>query len=251
MRDKELKKLLRDNVTPPDYIKKNNFIRENRSKEIWHVSTPRLILQQAGYIRKRVWIASLILMAFTAWNILQMTKYDLGEVYTASERIEKGLLSIAVFIPFFASFGMIESLKAQIHGVYELEQATIISGKRAFFARMTAVGIVNIITFILVAVFSGFAIGVGILRSAVVIFIPYLLTMILCIEFERFEWARRNAFACIVPAIIVLFLELYSSIGGCYTMWDMKTLLLIFAALIAVFAYELKRIDMMEEFAWN
>ena len=251
MRDKELKKLLQDNVTPPDYLKKDAFIRQHRSKEIPHVSASRLLLQQAGFIRKRVWIASLIVLAFIALDIMLKMRDMLNVGYTADERALSVLTTVSFFLPFISALGMIEAFKAQFHGVYELELVTVISGKRALFARLAAVGIINIPPMMYIAVLMKVTVGVEIVRGALIILIPYLLTMILCMEIERFEWARRSAFSFLIPALLVTILT-YSEVGGVYYMeLGVKALLIIFVALVAVQAFELKKFSNMEDYAWN
>ena len=251
MRDKELKKLLQDNVTPPDYQKKDAFIRQHRSKEIPHVSASRLLLQQAGFIRKRVWIASLILIAFVALDIMLKMRDMLNVGYTADERALSVLTTVSFFMPFISALGMIETFKAQLYGVYELEQVTVISGKRALFARLAAVGIINFSPMMFIAVLMKVTVGVEIVRGALVILIPYLLTMILCMEIERFEWARRSAFSFLIPVLLVTILVNFEVGDVSFLTLSVRALLIIFVALVAVQAFELKKFSNMEDYAWN
>ena len=251
MRDIELKKLLQDNVTAPDYLKKEVFIRQHRSKGIPHVSTPRLILQQAGFTRKRVWFISLLFMIFMVFYIMQEMRYPINSGYTADDRVLSVLKSASFFMPFISALGMIEAFKAQLHGVYELEQVTVISGKRALFARLAAVGIINLLPIMIISILMRLTVGVEIVRGALVVLIPYLLTMVLCMEIERFEWARRSAFSFLIPVLLVTVLT-HSEVGGMYFVGlGVRALLIIFVALVAVQAFELKRFGNMEEFAWN
>ncbi|MBO4457765.1 MAG: hypothetical protein J5802_08595 [Butyrivibrio sp.] len=251
MRDKELKKLLQDNVTPPDYLKKDSFIRGHRAKETPHVSTTRLILQQTGFIRKRVWVVSLLVMIFMVLFIVQEMRYPLNSGYTDDDRVLTVLKTASFFMPFISALGMIEAFKAQLHGVYELEQVTVISGKRALFARLAVVGIINFLPMMFISVLMRLTVGVEIVRGALVVLVPYLLTMVLCMEIERFEWARRSAFSFLIPVLLVTVLT-HSEVGGMYfAELGVRALLIIFVALVAVQAFELKRFSNMEDFAWN
>ncbi|SFU97174.1 hypothetical protein [Butyrivibrio sp. INlla21] len=248
MRDRELKSMLQSAVPALDYMKKENFIRANRTGNEINISTPRLVLQQAGFIRKRIWIAALLLIVLPFFNIVHI---NVSGLYNEPDALESSLLSIAVFIPFMAAIGMLETFKAHLHGVHELEQVTVISGRRALFARMTAVGIVNFIAMAIVSICFGLTAGISILRVLTIILIPYLLTMTLCMEIERFEWAGKTPFACIIPAIVVYILMMQDYGGAAYVMLDVNKLIVVLMVLIAVQIFELYRIGRMEELAWN
>ena len=146
---------------------------------------------------------------------------------------------------------MIEAFKAQFHGVYELELVTVISGKRALFARLAAVGIINFPPMMFIAVLMKVTVGVEIVRGALVILIPYLLTMILCMEIERFEWARRSTFSFLIPVLLVTILVNFEVGDVSFLTLSVRALLIIFVALVAVQAFELKKFSNMEDYAWN
>lgn len=250
MRDSELKKLISDNAVTPDYIKKDAFIRQHRSKKMPHVSTPGIILQQAGYMRKRVWIVPILMIIFAISRFYEANKaLSLGMDY--GQISEEILMSISLFSPILAVVGMIETFKAYYHNVYELEMVTVISARRALFARMAAAGIISFMTILICSGFIGTTMRISTLRIVVVTLIPYLLTVLLCTELERFDWARKNVFSCLLPVSVVIALMFVTYGGKNYVLLDMRTLLTVLFALILVQAFELRRIGMMEEYAWN
>jgi hypothetical protein len=238
MKDKDLKKILQSNTESPDPAAKDAFIRKNAGAgRVRSNGNLRMILVQAGYIRKRVWV--LTVLALTV-GFFVPEKLDTDRV-----------LVLATFMPFLGCLGMIEVFRSKLHGVYELEAATRFSAKGIFFARMTLILAVQIIASILISVFEMIGETYGVFASASILLIPLFVTTASCIIAERSGYGRDNPYCFAGIAAIVSMLHLLLVITGFYDHADIRFLVPVAALLFTFDVFEAVKTIRSEAVAWN
>ena len=106
MRDQDIRELLQGTSGAPDAKAKDRFLRQiRRQQEASHMSLTKILLIQFRYIRKRVWLASLLIL------ILSLT-------VTIDLSFDR-LTAVSDLMPFLAGLGMLEALRADMHGMKE------------------------------------------------------------------------------------------------------------------------------------
>ena len=238
MKDKDLKKILQSNTVSPDPAAKDAFIRKNAGAgSARSNSVTGMLLVQAGYIRKRVWV--LTVLALAAGFIIP------GKIDT--DRV----LILATFMPFLGCLGMIEVFRSKLHGVYELEAATSFSAKGIFFARMTLILAVQIIASILISLFETINGTYGAFVSISILLIPLFVTTASCIIAERSGYGRDNPYCFAGIAAIVSMLHLLLVNAGFYDHADIRFLVPVAALLFTFDVFEAVKTIRSEAVAWN
>ena len=238
MRDQDIRGLLKDLPGSPDAEAKDRFLRQiRRRQDTSHMSLIKILLIQFRYIRKRVWLASLAILALSLTVTVDLS-FD-------------RLTAVSDLMPFLAGIGMLEALRADMHGMRELESVTLISARGALYARTALIGAVHLITMLVSSIFLIPSYSADITTVAAMLLIPYTLTSILCMEVERTKFGRENGYCCLVISFLVFGffrIMLHSNISAGATP---GTLIMIIAVLIALEIYELKKTMRSEEYAWN
>lgn len=238
MKDKDLRKALADYVEMPDYMKKDAFIKSMR-KETQDVKAGsiRMILTQARYIRIYIWILSAALFV--------------GPFFCTSATYKDVLEIMAMVMPFFAGIGVFESMRAKVHKMHELELVTLLSGKGAFFARMTAIGFVQFAAIIFASIILSKSVESGMLMIAVEMIIPYTVTSIGCFILERTSFGRENVWGCLAVSGIVFVMRKTFIQMPIFLKIDHRVLVLTAFVLLVVQAVEFNKTVKMEKLAWS
>ncbi len=156
---KKEKELLMRAFEAPKPEHKKAFLRKLPKENIGIGS---LILSQAAYVRKWVWIVSvLVLLLGAVVSIVFPPEY----IWVLS--------SLAAFI---SSSLVLEVAKSTAFGMSELEASTRFSLKLILLARVTVIGVVHMVILFLVLPFLGSNGSEQIWQRAVYITVPYLLT---------------------------------------------------------------------------
>ena len=236
--DKEISKLMRAYSGSPDAAKKDRFIRKVRAEgskpEVCYLS---MLKSQMGYIRPYIWILSLAVITISALRL------KLSE--------ENVSLVLSCVMPFFAGFGFIESFRARAYGMYDLEMSTLYSAKGTFYAKLTLIGILHLLTVTVSSVIVGVSGGGSILMEGVSLCIPYLITSILCMETERTSFGRDNSWSSLGVALLVAILRILAENFKQTFVPGPAVLCIILAALAVIQALEIRKTVRTEEYAWN
>lgn len=238
MKDKYIHDSLSEIAGTPDYMKKDAFIKKMRKQtgEV-KVSSIKMILTQARYIRIYIWILSALILVSPVLGALKHSFVD-PEL-------------IARIMPFFAGFGVFEALRARMHRMDELENVTLLSGKGAFFARMTAIGVVQFFVIIFISImFSGVS-DMSWLNMVVQLIIPYTITNTVCFILERTSFGRENVWSCIAVSGIVFALRetVIRMPGSLY--FDQRAISFAVPVLLAIQFVEFYKTVKRERFSWN
>ncbi len=159
MLHKREKELLLRAYEAPKPVKKKAFLQKFPSRD---ATIGNLILSQTAYVRKRVWIVSVIAL-FSAAFLTRIWSDEYVWILSA--------LSTCASVSFVAELAKSVSFKMS-----ELEAATRFSLRLIMLARMCAIGMVHIVILLFVIPFMGDGSSMEIWRKAVYIAVPYLLT---------------------------------------------------------------------------
>ena len=238
MRDRELIDKLRMAPGAPDPVRKDAFIRKaGMTLKQRSISFSQMLLIQLKYISKSVWVISFLAVVLTMIGLSIVP--------------DDSISVLADLMPLLAGLGMIETFRAHMHGMDELEKATLISAKGALFAKMTVIGLVHLVTILIISALMTQLNAAQIVNAGLSLMIPYLITCIVCMEAERTRFGRDNIWCCLGISIAVITLrELILTIGTFNTAGT-GVLILITLTLALIQVYEVRKTLGSEEFAWN
>ena len=237
MKDRELKQLLQKNTESPDHASKDAFIRrykkETGSEKTGHI---KLVMMQAGYIRKRIWIISLLIAATFFFPYVES---------------EDKLFVIAGLMPFMAGLSILEVFRSEYYGVSELEAVTKFSAKGVFFARMTLISAFQLMLTAVISALIGINNPYGIAVSGSMLLIPWFITSIISLIVERSEFGRNNRYSFVAVAVCVTCIHTTLYSNGFFQSLDMRYLIFVAALLFALNVFEVRKTIETETLVWN
>lgn len=156
-----IKKEILRAAAPPPPKDKDGFL---KSLPFPKLSYAEFILVQIGYIRKRMWAvsAAVLLSGAVAACIVSDNKIII-------------LWVISAVVPFLAVFTSAEISRSDIFGMSEIEAGCRFALPQLTGARMIILGVCDFIVISAVIVISGAFSPMGIVRSALYIFAPFVL----------------------------------------------------------------------------
>ena len=231
--ERRLKEELCRYYEAPKPRRKQAFIRQFGVQKI---NLPRLVLMQAKYISKWVWLVSACLCVV---------------IYAATHVMEDKYVSMVYgLIPFLVMISLTESTRSYRYGMEELELSTRFSLKSIIMARMAMLGVGNLAVLIVIANILGQREGYHLLH----VLTPYFLTAGGSLYIVRMVRGNENTFFCFTLAIAVSFLQMLLP-------WQFKEVFMpdympiwvaLFVVGIVMTAKESYRtIRMTEDLAWN
>ena len=219
--NQELKKILEKALSAPEPKKKAEFI---KSVEVPKLSILGFMLQQICYVRKMTWFISFFVSACAFLCVNYIGK--------------DSVWVISSMMPVIALCAVTESARSKTYGMAELEQASRFSLKSVMFARMGIMSFLHLIIFITLIPLVGkkmisMSTGISMLqivqenawnpegiyaRISVYLFVPYLLTSVLCLIAVRKMHGKELNYICMGIAVGVGFLNvlLKANIPGFY-----------------------------------
>lgn len=155
------------------------------------------LFSQFSYIRKRVWLFSAVLV-FRGWALAFLTPVGVnwhaqaGEVWIAS-----------ALLPFLALLTVTELCRSAVYRMSELEASCRFSLSQIVMARISLLGGGNFTVLALLLIFIDRASLYGVLRLALYLIVPYLLTCGLCLLILNREHGQESIYACAAAACSV------------------------------------------------
>lgn len=230
---KQEKEMLKQLFAAPEPERKNSFLRSLPRQE---VGLGTLLLSQVAYIRKWVWAVSFLLF---------------GSVVVLSQYMKlESIWVLSAVMPFGALLLILELARSTAYGMTELEMTSRFSLRTVLFARMSMLGVAQLLGLIPVAM----VLGIQLLKNGVYILVPYLLTAVFCLIAVRRLPGRENmyvcggisAFVCALCPISRLYVpNLYGAEG--FGWWMLAAVLL---AIVLMKEYG-KTMKHLEELTWN
>ncbi len=230
---KQEKEMLRQMFAAPEPKNKRAFLRSIPRQEagLWN-----LLLSQAAYIRKWVWAISFLLFGSVVW-LAQYMKLEC-------------IWALSAVMPFGALLIILEFARSTAYGMAELEMTSRFSLRTVLFARMSMLGVAQLLGLIPVVM----VLGVQLLKCGVYILVPYLLTAVLGLMAVRRLPGRENMFVCgsigagvcaMCPLSRLYVPKLY---GAESFAWWMFATVLLAAVLVKEYG---KTMNHLEELTWN
>lgn len=186
MRDKPWKQGLQQVYLPPAARKKQEFLKQFQQPEL---STFRFLLTQAAYLRPWSWLVSVgILMA----ALLITQNYRPEEVWLVS-----------ALLPFAALATVAELSRSARYHMEELELSARFSLKTLLMARMTLLGLGNLILLgVLLPLVAGRS-QLPLVQTGCILLCPYCLTSLICLMLSCRFRGNEVVFLCAMAAAAV------------------------------------------------
>ena len=233
---KDMKKKLQTAYEAPEPLKKEKFLRKLPTAQISHTE---FMLLQAAYMKKWVWIVSVLVLGIALKSVSFLERNMLG-VFSA-------------LMPFIALTITIENTRSAAYGMEELEMASRFSLRSVVLARM---GILGGVHFVLICCLIPVSLQnqiYGPLQAGVYLTVPYLLTVIPGLMAARRIHGKESGYVCagIAAIVSVIFFTLGSN-GVVYCERFFSWWLVGFFILIIMLGAEWRRkIKDTEELACN
>ena len=230
---KKEKELLRQMFVTPEPKRKRAFLRKMPRQE---AGLSSLLLSQVAYIRKWVWVVSFLLF---------------GAAVVPAEYLKlESIWALSAVMPFGALLLMLEFARSATYGMTELEMASRFSLRTVLLARMSLLGIAQLLGIVPAAA----VLGVQLLKNGAYVLVPYLLTAVLGLMAVRRLPGREGMFVCGSISVCVCALcpvsRLY--LPGVYGAelfgWWIVATVVLAAVLMKEYG---KTMNHLEEFAWN
>ena len=187
----DIKRILDGSFAAPEPKRKEEFLRDIGRTPI---STFAFMKLQISYIRKRVWILSVIVMMLAI----------VSKKYVGADCI----WVISAMMPFVAISMVSENNRSEIYGMAELEQTSRFSLKSVMYARLVIVGISHLILLSFIIPFVGNGILMPHMQIGIYILVPYLLASTLGLSAVRRNRGKENSYYCFGISCMVSCLQI-------------------------------------------
>lgn len=157
---RKIKKEIKTAFIPPDPKGRENFLSNLPYPKLTY---SEFIFLQIGYIRKRVWIASMAVLSAAVGMICFIPGDKMFCLWITS-----------ALIPFLAMLTASEISRSGIFGMSEIESGCRFSLPQIVGARMIILGVCNFMVIMAVSVLSGIYTPFSAVKSALYIFAPYI-----------------------------------------------------------------------------
>ena len=186
--NRQLKKRIQRAFEAPksDQKEKARFLRTLPQPQI---SMLQFILIQATYLRKWTLFLSILLLF-----PLLIEAYCI-ELNT--------LWAVSAFAPFLGLLAVAESTRSMMYGMNELEMSTRFSLKSVVLARMSVLGLFDVLILCCFAPLCCISSNISFLQTGVYLFVPYLLTVNISLWITRRFRSREAIYACMSVAVLI------------------------------------------------
>lgn len=222
----------------PDPIRKDHFIRTYRRKACTaNPGIRSLLISQVTYISTSVWCITLAVLFLVIWAI-----------HTNQDTI----FMTAVLIPFVSGIAIFDSFRSQMYSMTEMESASLFSLRGIFFAKMICIGVVHIFFILLLSFIISPHSRYSYIKTGIIITMPYLLSSIICLKFERSLLGRKNPFICLgISALISALVFFTKAISRKITYSLSELWVILFITLAVLAGNEIRKTLKWEEYLWN
>ncbi|RAV01201.1 hypothetical protein [Paenibacillus sp. YN15] len=192
--NRQWKKVLRDAFEAPEPADKERFLRTLRYPKI---TFRAFFLSQLGYIRKQVW-AFALLTVLLGWFV------SFSAPAASHWRTEaEALWIISAVLPLMALLTTTELFRSAFHRMAEVEMGCRFSLPQIILARAAILGVANFVLLTLLLAFVNHVTPIGLVRTALYLLVPYLMTCGICFWILN-RWHGRDSIpACAAAACII------------------------------------------------
>ena len=228
MKKSELKRALACAFPAPAPERNRAFLRALPPPPVSHL---RLMLGQAGYIRKSAWAISFAVFVLAL---------ALGRLAPAD-----AVWAVSALTPFAAVAAVTESARPALYGMEELELSSRFGLRNVVLGRMGVLGLAHLVLLGLLVPLG----PAGLLRTGVYLLTPYLLTDLLGLALLRRIRGREGLYVCAGAAVLTAGLALaLHGVRGIYAPEGFRWWLAVLAAAACLTGREyVKTMRKMEE----
>jgi len=216
---------------------KEKFIRSIRKNDL---SLFKFVLLQCKYMHNNAFLKCFILVILLSLICIKANTNDT-------------LLFVSAGIPLIVLVMIYELETSKIYSVEELEQATRFSLKTLVLSRLLITGIVSFVSVVLISVITIKTKEVSNIQTCVYFFLPYCLTIILCMKILRKYKDEGIKYCFISAALVSLFFVFIGNVPVILNILSKTnvSLSLLSISVVMVFFESKKFIVNMEECIWN
>lgn len=243
--NRNLKKGLKSSFQAPPPTDRERFLKQLRYPKITY---GEFLLAQLPYIRKRIWIAS-SLIVFLGWVIafrLSVFQYWSGDGLK--------IWSISAILPFLAMMTITEVYRSSAYMMAELEASCRFSLPQIVMARICTLGAVNFIVLILLLIFINQTSAYSLLQTIPYTIMPYLFVCAVCLWLLNRIHGSDGIYACAAAAgfVSVASILCESLVTILYTDKYLNSWLTLFTICLVVIGFQMhKFVKKLEEKQWN
>lgn len=178
-----IKEQLKTAFDPPIPVRKNEFIQQLQFQRATRFD---FITGQIGYIRKRVWLASLCTVAAAIVGLRFYTDENgLGLMWLVSS-----------ILPFIALVGLTEIARSASCNMAELEASCKYGFADVVLTRLSILSGMNLVVFVLIILLLGHNGDIGLLRLGLYLLTPFFLTCLASLfTLNRLRY-RESVYIC-------------------------------------------------------
>lgn len=158
----DLKQELAEAFAPPPPKDRDSFLATLPYPKLTY---PGFVLSQIGYIRKRIWLASLMILLVGIGTVCILPGHAMLMVWV-----------ISALLPFLALLTAAEISRSDLFGMSEIESGCRFALPQVIGARMIILGICGFTVIAALAAGLGIFSAFGIARAALYLLTPYVLT---------------------------------------------------------------------------
>lgn len=222
---------------PPDKKRKADFLRTLPHPKI---SMPQFIFSQIAYMRKWTLFFSVLLL-FPA-------------IIGASQINKNTLWIVSSFVPFLGLLAVSESTRSVKYGMCEFEMSARFSLKSIVLAKMSFLGLLDLIILWVLTLLCCISNEFWLFQTGIYLFVPYLLTVNLCLWITRHFHSKENIYSCM--SISILISGINGGLHYIHTLIYDNTFLIAWIMLaillLADMVYEIRcTVKQTEELAWS
>lgn len=213
MRDRELKQHIKQAFPVPEPQNKRKFFADLAGQRpaddtvggkrdavysggcISGMSRGTFYLTQLGYIRKRIWLFSGLLMALAV-----MMERGMEELFFEIEREKTLLCGVSAVVPLLAVLVIAEVNRSFTCGMNELEMSTRHNLLEVYLARMLFMGAGNFLWMFLAWILLVRESRELVIMLGIYLMVPYLLATILALEVVRYSRKGGGTVYCVAAA---------------------------------------------------
>lgn len=221
----------------PDQQEKERFLRTLPQPQIHML---QFVLIQAAYLRKWVLFLSILLLFPVSAGVYCIDRNTLWVV--------------SAVVPFLGLLAVTESMRSMTYGMNEFEMSTRFSMKSVVLARMSVLGLLDVIVFCCFIPLCSIGSHTSFLQTGLYLFVPYLLTVNVSLWITRHFRSKEVIYVCMSVAVLVSAgnVGLHFMAGFVFQFSYIKGWLILSGLLIGTLIYEVYRtIKQTEELAWN
>ena len=232
-----MKKILKEALEAPAPVNKQDFLRKIPAQRVSMLS---FMVSQAGYLRKRVWIISIVPV------ILGLA----GACF-----LDRNLLwPVSAFMPLIALSALTENFRSEAYGMEELEMSSRFSLRSVVLARMGILGVLHLILLCLLLPIVHMHGIFTVLQTGIYLLIPYLLTDVLDLWVIRTIRGKEGFYVCTGVAVCIscMYSFLRAALVKVLFISYFEWMMAILVALAVLCIWEMKKmVQMTEELRWS